>query len=254
MTSAEATKTYDGTPLTAHTVTVSPMTDTEGFVLGEGVLAYNFTGSQTYPGTSYNYFTYTLMANTNPVNYNISITHGHLIVTPTINLQVTGSGWEPALSGGNFKLEKRGAGVWEDISSEFNSFDVTSTGGFNIGGLTPGRYRLTQNSAPDGYRVINKYVCFNVLEDRDEFDNSIYTMELCDEDGHTVPADDNKRIVNGIGNYNYRLQVVNQAGSELPSSGGIGTKKIVGTGIILMIIATLATIFNRWKKAINKSG
>ncbi len=254
LTSAEATKTYDGTPLTAHTVTVSPMTDTEGFVLGEGVLAYNFTGSQTYPGTSYNYFTYTLMANTNPVNYNISITHGHLIVTPTINLQVTGSGWEPALSGGNFKLEKRGAGVWEDISSEFNSFDVTSTGGFNIGGLTPGRYRLTQNSAPDGYRVINKYVCFNVLEDRDEFDNSTYTMELCDEDGHTVPADDNKRIVNGIGNYNYRLQVVNQAGSELPSSGGIGTKKIVGTGIILMIIATLATIFNRWKKAINKSG
>ncbi|MEE1326301.1 MAG: hypothetical protein U0K25_06685, partial [Streptococcus sp.] len=93
-----------------------------------------------------------------------------------------------------------------------------------------------------------------VLEDRDEFDNSTYTMELCDEDGHTVSADDNKRIVNGIGNYNYRLQVVNQAGSELPSSGGIGTKKIVGTGIILMIIATLATIFNRWKKAINKSG
>lgn len=248
LTSAEATKTYDGTPLTAHTVTPSPMTDTEGFILGEGVQSYNFTGSQTNPGTSYNYFTYTLMANTNPVNYNISITHGHLIVTPTINLQVTGSGWEPALSGGNFKLEKRGAGVWEDISNEFNSFDVTSTGGFNLNGLTPGRYRLTQNSAPDGYRVVNKYVCFNVLESRDEYDNSIYTVELCDEDGHVVAADDNKRIINGIGNYNYRLQVVNQAGSELPSSGGIGTKKIIIAGVILMVVAVLVTIFNRWKK------
>ncbi|WP_234792811.1 InlB B-repeat-containing protein [Streptococcus equinus] len=254
LTSADATKTYDGTALTDHTVTPSEMTATDGFILGEGVQEYNFTGSQTNPGTSYNYFTYTLMANTNPVNYNISITHGHLIVTPTINLQVTGSGWSPALSGANFKLEKRGAGVWEDISSDFNSFDVTSTDGLNLEGLTPGRYRLTQNTAPDGHRITNKYVCFNVLEVRDEYDNSIYTVELCDEDGHVVAADDNKRIVNGMGNYNYRLQVTNPAGSELPSSGGIGTKKIILSGILLMIVALLTTIFKRWKRAINDSG
>ncbi|SEI90718.1 InlB B-repeat-containing protein, partial [Streptococcus equinus] len=253
LTSAEATKTYDGTPLTAHTVTPSPMTDTEGFVLGEGVQAYNFTGSQTNPGTSYNYFTYTLLPNTNPINYNISITHGHLIVTPTVNLQVTDTSWN-ALSGGSFALEKRGDSVWESAGSAWDNIEITSTSGFNISGLSPGRYRLTQNTAPDGYRIVNKYVYFRVLEDRDEYDNSIYTVVLTDAAGSTVDGDDSKRLTIGSGDYNNRLQVVNQAGSELPSSGGIGTKKFIIAGVILMVVAVLVTIFNRWKKAINDSG
>lgn len=253
LTSAEATKTYDGTPLTAHTVTPSEMTDTDGFVLGEGVQSYNFTGSQTNPGTSYNYFTYTLMANTNPVNYNISITHGHLIVLTTINLQVTDENWN-ALSGGSFKLQRRGESVWTTDSSDWEDIQINSESGVNLSGLTPGRYRLTQNTAPDGHRIINKYIYFRVVEDRDEFDNSTYTVILTDEAGNQVQDDNTKRLTLGSGDYFKRLQVVNPAGSELPSSGGIGTKKIVGTGIILMIIATLATIFNRWKKAINKSG
>ncbi|WP_423216086.1 InlB B-repeat-containing protein [Streptococcus equinus] len=253
LTSAEASKAYDGTPLTAHTVTPSEMTDTDGFVIGEGVQSYNFTGSQTFPGTSYNYFTYTLMPNTNPTNYNISITHGHLLVYPTVNLQVTDASWNP-LSGGSFKLEQRSGDVWTVTDSSWNDIQINSESGVNLSGLTPGRYRLTQNTAPDGHRIINKTVYFRVVEDRDEFDNSTYTVILTDAAGNQAENDNVRRLVNGSSNYNNRLQVVNPAGSELPSSGGIGTKKIVATGIILMIIATLATIFNRWKKAINKSG
>ena len=83
LTSATASKTYDGTPLTNDKVTA------EGFVRGEGA-TYNVTGSQTNVGTSDNDFTYTLNNNTKADNYNITVVKGTLTVTKiTDKLTVT---------------------------------------------------------------------------------------------------------------------------------------------------------------------
>ena len=76
LTSATASKPYDGTALTNDTVDVSD----EGFVSGEGA-AYNVTGSQTLVGTSKNTFGYTLNENTLAANYNITTVEGDLTVT-----------------------------------------------------------------------------------------------------------------------------------------------------------------------------
>ncbi|MCQ2324781.1 MAG: hypothetical protein MJZ58_01130 [Paludibacteraceae bacterium] len=78
LTSASAQKEYDGSPLTAPTVTVSG----SGFVGEEGVESYNVTGTQTEAGASLNTFEYTLNANTNPDNYQISKVEGTLVVGP----------------------------------------------------------------------------------------------------------------------------------------------------------------------------
>ncbi|MBE5861167.1 MAG: hypothetical protein E7301_13740 [Butyrivibrio sp.] len=80
LTSASATKVYDGTPLTAPTVTASENTEKTGFVEGEGA-AYNVTGTITEPGTVSNTFTYALQENTLAANYNISTEEGTLTVT-----------------------------------------------------------------------------------------------------------------------------------------------------------------------------
>ena len=80
LTSASATKVYDGTPLTAPTVTASENTEKTGFVEGEGA-AYNVTGTITEPGTVSNAFTYALQENTLAANYNISTEEGTLTVT-----------------------------------------------------------------------------------------------------------------------------------------------------------------------------
>ena len=77
LTSASASKTYDGTALVKDEVTVSG----DGFVMGQGA-TYSVTGSQTNAGTSANTFGYTLNKGTNADNYTITTHEGTLAVNP----------------------------------------------------------------------------------------------------------------------------------------------------------------------------
>lgn len=79
LTSATASKEYDGTPLTNDEITVGG----DGFAQGEGA-TYHVTGTQTKPNESSptnNTFTYTLSEGTLPGNYNIIKVEGTLTVT-----------------------------------------------------------------------------------------------------------------------------------------------------------------------------
>lgn len=76
LTSASASKVYDGTPLTKPEVKVTG----DGFVTGEGA-TYNVTGTITSVGTTDNTFTYTLNEGTKADNYNITKTEGKLTIT-----------------------------------------------------------------------------------------------------------------------------------------------------------------------------
>ena len=76
LTSASASKPYDGTALTSKNVTVGG----NGFADGEGA-TYNVTGSQTEVGKSDNEFTYELNANTKANNYNITMYKGEIVIT-----------------------------------------------------------------------------------------------------------------------------------------------------------------------------
>ena len=94
LTSKSAAKVYDGTPLTAHVVTVGG----DGFVGDEGA-AYAFTGSQTVVGTSENAFTYTLNEKTAAGNYDITVENGSLTVTKASIGGGEGDGNEPGDGG-----------------------------------------------------------------------------------------------------------------------------------------------------------
>ena len=76
LTSATASKTYDGQALTSTSITVSG----DGFVKGEGA-TYNVTGTQTEVGNSANSFEYKLNENTLASNYDITKDVGTLIIT-----------------------------------------------------------------------------------------------------------------------------------------------------------------------------
>ena len=76
LTSASASKVYDGTPLTKPEVTVGG----DGFVDGEGA-TYNVTGTITNVGETKNTFTYTLDEGTKATNYTITKTEGTLKIT-----------------------------------------------------------------------------------------------------------------------------------------------------------------------------
>ena len=77
LTSASASKEYDGTPLTKKDVAVSG----DGFVKGEGA-TYDVTGTITNVGKVDNKFTYTLNEGTKAKNYEITTEEGTLEVTP----------------------------------------------------------------------------------------------------------------------------------------------------------------------------
>ena len=76
LTSASASKVYDGTPLTKPEVTVGG----DGFVDGEGATS-NVTGTITNVGETKNTFTYTLDEGTKATNYTITKTEGTLKIT-----------------------------------------------------------------------------------------------------------------------------------------------------------------------------
>ena len=75
LTSGSDSKTYDGTPLVKHDVTVSE----DGFSDGEGA-TYSYTGTQTDAGSSENTFTYALKEGTLASNYEITTANGTLTV------------------------------------------------------------------------------------------------------------------------------------------------------------------------------
>ncbi len=77
LTSATDSKTYNGTPLTNHNVTVGG----DGFVGEEGA-TYSVTGTITDVGSTSNAFTYTLKDGTKAGNYNITTVPGTLTINP----------------------------------------------------------------------------------------------------------------------------------------------------------------------------
>ena len=88
LTSGSDSKTYDGTPLVKHDVTVSE----DGFADGEGA-TYSYTGIQTDAGSSENTFTYALKEGMLASNYEITTANGTLTVEAVkteVKVEITG--------------------------------------------------------------------------------------------------------------------------------------------------------------------
>ena len=90
LTSGDATKVYDGTPLRGDGALA---VGGEGFVVGEGV-SVTYTGAQTEVGSSENAFTYTLNDGTLAGNYEIDMVNGTLTVTEAYKPLVIRCEWE----------------------------------------------------------------------------------------------------------------------------------------------------------------
>lgn len=242
LTSASDTKAYDGQALTNKAVNPSQTTADEGFVFGEG-MTYDVTGSQTAPGSSANTFTYTADINTKVQNYDITIFNGALTVTPTINLQKTTPNWS-ALAGGKFEISKWDGISWAAISGVGELAIASADAGVNIPvGLTAGRYRIKETAAPDGYIVLDSYLYFTVTEATDTSGNKTFTVALSDENGTAISSSTKAQLTAAAGGYSNRIQIANEAGKALPSTGGSGKYVYIIAGITLMIITLLGSLW-----------
>lgn len=168
LTSAPASKVYDGNALTNDTVTAV------GFVEGEGA-TYDVTGSQTNVGSSANTFGYTLNKGTKADNYSIELVPGKLEVTPVteeVIVTITGrtdempyDGKEHSVFGYDVTVSNALYNPKEDM--QFNGTDVdmtakgTDAGQYDIGLTAEDFTNKSKNFSKVTFVVTDGYVKIN---------------------------------------------------------------------------------------------
>ena len=243
LTSDSASKDYDGSELRADNITVSVPAgvDYTGFVDGEGVVP-TFLGGPTEPSFMPNYFNYQPKDGTNLANYELETQFGQLKVKEVIKIQKTDLAWQ-ALSGGKFELTKWDGLNWGQVDGA-QEFAITSKDGSNIPvGLEPGRYRLQELAAPDGFIILDSYIYFTIKDNFNEDQTmSFYTVTLSDEMGNDATPE-RARLERTTGDASHRIKVANEQGRALPSTGGSGQKWFILSGLVLMVTSYLIHLF-----------
>ena len=137
MTSATDSKTYDGTPLTNDTVTVTG----DGFAEGEGA-TYDVTGTRTNAGSTPNAFTYTLKDGTKAKNYEITQNEGTLTVnavTAKVTVTITENSGTEKYDGS----EKTVEGYEVSISNPlYKTSDYSFSGNATVTETDAGTYNM----------------------------------------------------------------------------------------------------------------
>lgn len=110
-----------------------------------------------------------------------------------------------------------------------------------IKGVDNVNYTLTETTAPDGYNLLETPTTVTPVE----VSNTTTTIYL-DENGNVTNTETNTTVVIDSGNIHAKAYViVNMAGSELPSTGGMGTTVIYILGAALVLGAGIVLVVRR---------
>ena len=127
------------------------------------------------------------------------------------------------------KYEKVNVVDKDTVATEINTVGYVDENGVLIfEGLGEGTYTITEIIAPDGYNRLKTPITV-VISAEEALDKCVWTVTV---DGKTVTAVDNL----------FAFNVENNAGTELPSTGGIGTTIFYVVGSVLVIGAAVVLI------------
>ena len=158
------------------------------------------------------------------------------------------------LTGAAFKLEKLikgedgAADTWTTVK-EF-AVDGTTTS-FTFSGLDDGQYKLTETKTPVGYNTIDPiYFVIEATHDETADAPTLKTLNayLTDANGNKqTEMKDGESVNIDLGTVDLTAgsittTVVNKSGSELPSTGGIGTTIFYVLGGVLVLAAVVLLV------------
>ncbi len=160
---------------------------------------------------------------------------------PNYNPNTEGSREYIPLTGAAFKLEKKIKGAdnaentWQ-LVKEFTVDEQKSASTFEFKGLDDGTYRLTETVTPAGYNSIEP-IEFTVEADHSDGD----TPALTNLTGNKVSGE--IEFTPNVPGASLSADVVNNAGTVLPETGGIGTTifYILGGLLVLTAVVLLVT-------------
>ena len=111
-----------------------------------------------------------------------------------------------------------------------------------IAGLDAGSYYLRETKAPAGYNLLKNDISVTITATLDKSENTPALTELKlsvkDDKTGAEATENNGSVDTGI----VATDVVNNSGTELPSTGGIGTTIFYVLGSILVIGAVVLLI------------
>ena len=133
------------------------------------------------------------------------------------------------------KYEKVTVVTKDTVATEINTVGYTNAQGvLTFAGLNAGEYVITELVAPSGYNLLKDSITITITENAD-FSNANWTVteKVGDKDAKTLSA--------GADNL-FSFTVENNSGTELPSTGGMGTTLfyilggllVVGAGVVLV--------------------
>ena len=158
------------------------------------------------------------------------------------------------LTGAAFKLEKlikgkdSAAGTWTTVK-EFTVDETTTS--FTFSGLDDGQYKLTETKTPAGYNTIDPiYFVIEATHDVTADAPTLKTLNayLTDANGNKqTEMKDGESVNIDLGTVDLTAgsittTVVNKSGSELPSTGGIGTTIFYVLGGVLVLAAVVLLV------------
>ena len=158
------------------------------------------------------------------------------------------------LTGAAFKLEKLikgkdgAADTWTTVK-EFTVDETTTS--FTFSGLDDGQYKLTETKTPAGYNTIDPiYFVIEATHDETADAPTLKTLNayLTDANGNKqTEMKDGESVNIDLGTVDLKAgsittTVVNKSGSELPSTGGIGTTIFYVLGGVLVLAAVVLLV------------
>ena len=145
-----------------------------------------------------------------------------------------------SLKGAAFKLEKKvktADGITMQLVKEFTAGEVTT---FTFTGLDDGDYRLTETTTPSGYNTIAP-VEFTISATHEETSDDPKLTDLSVTRANGFKADTEKGSLT--------TDIVNQKGSNLPSTGGVGTRMFYVFGGCLVAAAAVLLALKKRREA-----
>lgn len=158
-----------------------------------------------------------------------------------------------ALAGAGFTLYKFNKDT--DDYVKVKEIEAGETTKFEFTGADAGKYKLVETTVPDGYNKADDLV-FEVKGTYEAVNNTnplkapaLTKLEILDEKGKSITGED-KVFTTNLAAGTATTNIKNLTGSELPSTGGMGTTVLYAAGT-LMILAAAAFLVMK-KKAESK--
>lgn len=140
------------------------------------------------------------------------------------------------LQGAEFKLEKKVGDEWIEKAVVKNTEGTT----FTFTGLDDGLYRLTETKTPSEYNTMNPNPLeFEITATHEEIDGKLeLTLKGNVKTGEVSFAED-------LENGSLTANVVNHKGSDLPSTGGMGTTILYAAGTVMILAAAVFLVMQK---------